>query len=62
MKQAGNLYVVSLGKALNEAPSSKCGRQMAGNSKASSYSAPSFSGDSRIKMQINKIFNRLTRC
>ena len=40
--------------ALNEITPSKSGRQMVGNSSASSHSAPSFSRD-RIKMQINKI-------
>ena len=34
-----SLLVVPLGKALSEIPSSWCGRQMAGNSKASSYIA-----------------------
>ena len=34
-----SLLVVPLGKGLSEIPSSRCDRQMAGNSQASSYSA-----------------------
>ena len=37
-----SLLVVPLGKALNGIPPSWCGRQMAGNSLASSYSGKNF--------------------
>ena len=43
-----SLLVVPLGKALSGIPTSTCGRQMAGNSSASSYSASSLSRDKRI--------------
>ena len=47
-----SLVVVPLGKALNGIPPSQCGRKMAGNSSASSYSASSLSRDKRINMPI----------
>ena len=49
----GSVLVVPLGKALSGIPPSWCGRQMAGNSQARSYSALiSLSRDRRINMQL----------
>ena len=53
MKQADKFACCAVGKGTKWDFPSKCGRHMAGNFQASSYSGPSLSRD-RIEMRINK--------